>query len=91
MEIRVVRDTISRDELTEIAKQQFVDMVKAVVDVEQGIMAIGDPRWKGRRKELTRVRELLCDAMLGGKEYGSDLASLDRYFYPFAVAARAGR
>jgi hypothetical protein len=41
MEIRVIRDTISRDGLTEIAKQQFGDMVKAVVDVEQGIMAIG--------------------------------------------------
>ena len=41
MEIRVVRDSVSRDELTEIAKQQFGDMVKAVVDVEQGIMAIG--------------------------------------------------
>jgi hypothetical protein len=54
-------------------------------------MTIGDPRWKGRRKELTRAREFLCDAMLGGKEYGSDFASLDRYFYPFAVAARAGR
>jgi hypothetical protein len=54
-------------------------------------LTIGDARWKGRRKELTRVREFLCDAMLGGKEYGSDLAGLDRYFYPFAVAARAGR
>ena len=41
MKIRVVRDTVSRDELTEIAKQQFGDMVKAVVDVEEGIMAIG--------------------------------------------------
>lgn len=41
MEIRVVRDTISREELTEIAKQQFGDMVKAVVDIELGIMAIG--------------------------------------------------
>jgi hypothetical protein len=41
MEIRIVRDAISRDELAEIAKQQFVDMVKAVVDVEQGIMAVG--------------------------------------------------
>jgi len=41
MEIKVVRDTVSRDELREIAKQQFGDMVKAVVDVEQGIMAIG--------------------------------------------------
>lgn len=54
-------------------------------------LTIADLRWRGRRKELTRVRELLCDAMLGGKEYGSDLAGLDRYFYSFAVAARAGR
>lgn len=41
MEIRVVRNTITRDELTEFAKQQFGDMTKAVVDVEKGIMAIG--------------------------------------------------
>lgn len=41
MEIRVVWDTVSRDELTEIAKQQFGDMVKAVVDVAQGVVAIG--------------------------------------------------
>jgi hypothetical protein len=40
MEIRIIRHTISRDELAEIAKQQFGDMVKAVVDVEQGIMAV---------------------------------------------------
>ena len=54
-------------------------------------LTIQDPRWQGRRKELTRVREFLCDAMLGGSEYGSDLPGLDRYFYHFAVAARAGR
>jgi hypothetical protein len=54
-------------------------------------LTIGDLRWKGRRNELTRARELLCDAMLGGTAYGSDLASLDRYFFHFAVAARAGR
>jgi hypothetical protein len=40
MEITIVRDAISREALTEIAKQQFGDMVKAVVDVEQGVMAI---------------------------------------------------
>ena len=39
----------------------------------------------------SRARELLCDAISGGKEYGSDFASLDRYFSLFAVAARAGR
>lgn len=54
-------------------------------------LTIMDERWKGRRKELTRARELLCDAMLGGTTYGSDLASLDRYFFHFAMAARAGR
>jgi hypothetical protein len=41
MEIKVIRDTVSRDTLQEMATQQFGDMVKAVVDVEQGIMAIG--------------------------------------------------
>ena len=53
-------------------------------------LSIGDARWKGRRKELTRVREVLCDAMCGGSAYNSDLAGLDRYFFHFAVAARAG-
>jgi hypothetical protein len=54
-------------------------------------LTIQDPRWKGRRKELTRVREFLCDAMAGGDEYGSDWPGLDQFFYHFAVAARIGR
>jgi Protein of unknown function (DUF5674) len=41
MEIRIVRNAVSRSTLREIAKQQFGDMVKAVVDIEQGIMVIG--------------------------------------------------
>ena len=41
MEIKVIRDAVSRDTLQEMATEQFGDMVKAVVDVEQGIMAIG--------------------------------------------------
>ncbi len=54
-------------------------------------LTIEDDRWRGRRKELARARELLCDAMNGGTTYGSDLPSLDRYFFQFAVAARASR
>ena len=54
-------------------------------------LTIQDPRWEGRRKELTSVREFLCDAMLGGSVYGSDFVDLDRYFYHFAVAARVNR
>ncbi len=49
---------------------------------------IEDPRWRRRLKELTRARELLCDAWLGGLEYRSDFEGLNRYFFHFAVAAR---
>lgn len=41
MEIKIVKDSINKEELLEIAKKQFGDLVKAVVDVEQEIMAIG--------------------------------------------------
>jgi len=40
MEIKVIRSVVTRDSLRELAMQQFGDMVKVVVDVEQGIMAI---------------------------------------------------
>jgi hypothetical protein len=55
------------------------------------VLTIADDRWKGRRKELTHARELLCDAMEGGTQYGSDMTALDRYFFHFAVSAQAER
>lgn len=39
--IRLITDTITLTELKEIAAEIFGDMVKAVVDVEKSIMAIG--------------------------------------------------
>ena len=54
-------------------------------------LTISDPRWRGRLKELTRVRELFCDAVLGGSSYGTSLEDLDKYFYYFAYAARSRR
>lgn len=41
MEIKVVQGKITIPELEEFAKARFGDLVKAVVDVEKGIMAIG--------------------------------------------------
>ena len=38
---RIVRERLTRSELVTIAAEQFGDMVKAVVDVERGIMALG--------------------------------------------------
>lgn len=41
MEIKLVKTPIKRSELTALAKKEFGEIVKAVVDVEQEIMAIG--------------------------------------------------
>ncbi len=54
-------------------------------------LTISDPRWQNRLKEIVRARELLCDAILGGKEYKTSLNDLDRYFFHFALATRLNR
>ena len=41
MPIQIVRAAVTRDELRRVAGQQFGDFVKAVVDVQRGVMAIG--------------------------------------------------
>jgi len=41
MEITIVRTPISKAMLGEMAKQQFGDMVKVVVEIGRGIMAVG--------------------------------------------------
>ena len=41
LEIVIIRDPTSRETLRDMAGRQFGDMVKAVVDLEAGIMAIG--------------------------------------------------
>jgi hypothetical protein len=52
-------------------------------------LTIADERWRGaKRREICRAREVVCDYLAGENEYGSTAASLDRYFLPFAYAAR---
>lgn len=41
MDIKVVKDKISREELSQVAREGFGELVKAVVDLEQEIMAVG--------------------------------------------------
>ncbi|MDP2638816.1 MAG: DUF5674 family protein [Candidatus Azambacteria bacterium] len=41
MEIKIVKDAISKKELEKIAENQFGSVVKAVVDIEKEIIAIG--------------------------------------------------
>ena len=41
MNIKIVKNLISKNDLAEIAKNQFGDLVKSVVDVKKEIMAVG--------------------------------------------------
>ena len=41
MDIRIIKNPITRAEAKEIAKEFYVEMVKGVVDVEKGIIALG--------------------------------------------------
>lgn len=41
MSVRIIKAPIRKSEVLEIAKEEFGDVVKAVVDVEQEIMAVG--------------------------------------------------
>ena len=47
-----------------------------------------DQRWHNRRSELDRAREVFADAVLGGKEYKSNLKDLEKYFMLFALVAQ---
>ena len=51
-------------------------------------LTLTDSRWKGRLGEVARAREVFCDVILGGKEYGTTFQNLQPYFDQFALAAR---
>lgn len=41
MEIKIIKEKIGRDELKKIAQEGFGEMIKAAVDIEKEIMAVG--------------------------------------------------
>jgi len=47
-------------------------------------LTLQDSRWKGRLREIARVREVFCDILLGGNNYQTSLEDLEHYFFPFA-------
>jgi hypothetical protein len=52
-------------------------------------LTIADERWRGpKRLEICRAREVVCDFIAGDNEHRFSAESLDRYFLPFAYAAR---
>ena len=51
-------------------------------------LTLEDPRWKGRKGEIARAREVFCDAAYGGALYKSSFDELVRYCDEFALMAR---
>jgi len=51
-------------------------------------LTIADAAHRGRRRELTRVREVLVDYFYADNRYGSSPARWRTYFNAFTVAAR---
>lgn len=51
-------------------------------------LTMQDFRWRGRLKEVARAREIFCDTVQDGGNYGDSLESLDRYFFYFSFFAR---
>jgi hypothetical protein len=41
MEIKIINNPITKTELKKIAEDGFGDLIKAAVDIKQGIMAVG--------------------------------------------------
>jgi hypothetical protein len=67
-------------------KKLFWGAVYRALDLFDLTMA--DSRWSGRLREIARAREVFCDAVYGGKEYGTTFQNLQPYFDLFALAVR---
>jgi len=51
-------------------------------------LTLEDTRWRGRLREIARLREIFCDALFGGKNYKSSLKDLENYFLPFTFLSQ---
>ncbi len=67
-DIFIVSKKISKDELKQLTERRFGDLVKAVVDIENGIMAVGG--------ELHADEEAM---LLGGGSKQQDLWGINLY------------
>jgi hypothetical protein len=55
-------------------------------------LTITDPRWKNHRlKELTRLREMICDELVNERPEFNHPSDLKNYFLYFGILARSER
>jgi hypothetical protein len=67
--------------------QHALDRALELID-----LTLADPRRSPSEiKEIARMREVVCDYLVGSNEYGSTSDWIDDYFTQFALAARRDR
>ena len=81
MGIRIVKGHISRNELEKIANERFGDLVKAAIDIEKGILALGAELHADAEAELMEKenskREHIWGINLYPAEIGEDFLEFD--------------
>ena len=66
-----------------VNEQRFWNSVTRALELFD--LTLIDIRWRKRRLEIARARDVFCDAVLGGKEFSSDLKSLQPYYDQLAI------
>jgi len=86
MPIRIVEVPVPLDEVCEMAREQFGDFVKAVVDVRRGVMALGGELHAD--EEATLLEHGARQADLWGINIYPDLPVAERIEYDSMINVR---
>jgi hypothetical protein len=84
-----VNRTIKWFRLNDIRFQNAFERTLELID-----LTLSDKRWKNRRKEIARSRELFCSLITESGKYNKledELNSFNNYFLHFAIASRLQR
>lgn len=78
--MRIIKDKIRLSELSEMAKNMFDNLVKAVVDIDQKIIAVDAPMHSDEEAELIKCgskQEDLWGINLYPEKYNEDFVEFD--------------
>ena len=85
-----MRDSITLSELTELAEDRFGDMVKAVVDIERGVMAVGEGMHADEEAGLLDIGSRQAD-LWGINLYPADYGTPDWIEFDSMINLRPGQ
>lgn len=77
---RAISSKINNPERMQLALERWLELID---------MTIADPKLSSPwRKEICRLREVICDHFYGEDMYEMTDGSINKYFLDFAIAAR---